>query len=476
MAGKIQNEDVKSLSELTGAGGSVSQLPNDSKIYVSSNSLNDQLSVLLTSGAIANKEVASIAKKISTPANPASGYVKIYAKSDDQIYVLTSGGTETAVSSSVTASSTVTFTNKSLDTTTTRFVDTTTATKKLAVDLSGATASTTTTIAFAQTTGRTISFQDATDTVVMRATTDSLTNKNLVAGSTAIVDGSDATKKITFLTSGSSSGGSTQIVSAATAANVITLPNETTTLMGSKLTTKGDLLTFSTVNARLGVGSDGQVLTADATQTLGVKWAAVSATGTVTSVAVTVPSFLSASGSPVTTSGTIAITLATETANTVFAGPTSGGAATPTFRALVAADIPTITSLFIGTAQTSNSVSTDTTFQEPSNAPSITFTPTVSGKYKIWCSLIHQGGTSGNEYYARLQSISGSPTSLQFHDSAFNAVATNEQQNVEVWRIDTLVAGTSYSYKVYMKGDTGTGTLNNSLAGNGTAIVAQRLE
>src|SRR5712671_6740374 len=30
----------------------------------------------------------------------------------------------------------------------------------------------------------------------------------------------------------------------------------------------------------------------------------------------------------------------TQTANTIFAGPTSGGAATPTFRAVVAADIP----------------------------------------------------------------------------------------------------------------------------------------
>jgi hypothetical protein len=63
-------------------------------------------------------------------------------------------------------------------------------------------------------------------------------------------------------------------------------------------------------------------------------------TGSVTSVAMSVPSFLSVTGSPITTSGTLAVSLATQTANTVFAGPGSGSAADPTFRALVAADIP----------------------------------------------------------------------------------------------------------------------------------------
>lgn len=62
--------------------------------------------------------------------------------------------------------------------------------------------------------------------------------------------------------------------------------------------------------------------------------------GTVTSVGLSLPSIFSVSGSPVTTSGTLTGSLATQTANTVFAGPTSGGAAAPTFRALVNADIP----------------------------------------------------------------------------------------------------------------------------------------
>lgn len=40
------------------------------------------------------------------------------------------------------------------------------------------------------------------------------------------------------------------------------------------LTTKGDLFTFTTVDARLGVGANGTVLTADSNETSGLKWAA----------------------------------------------------------------------------------------------------------------------------------------------------------------------------------------------------------
>lgn len=63
--------------------------------------------------------------------------------------------------------------------------------------------------------------------------------------------------------------------------------------------------------------------------------------GTVTSVGLSAPpSILSVSGSPVTTAGTLGLSLVTQTANTVWAGPTTGAAANPTFRALVAADLP----------------------------------------------------------------------------------------------------------------------------------------
>ena len=48
----------------------------------------------------------------------------------------------------------------------------------------------------------------------------------------------------------------------------------------SPLTTKGDLYTYSTADARLGVGTNGQVLTADSTAATGIKWAAASSTPT----------------------------------------------------------------------------------------------------------------------------------------------------------------------------------------------------
>jgi hypothetical protein len=47
----------------------------------------------------------------------------------------------------------------------------------------------------------------------------------------------------------------------------------------SPLTTKGDLFGHSTVDARIPVGADNTVLTADSAQTLGVKWATVSGSG-----------------------------------------------------------------------------------------------------------------------------------------------------------------------------------------------------
>jgi hypothetical protein len=62
--------------------------------------------------------------------------------------------------------------------------------------------------------------------------------------------------------------------------------------------------------------------------------------GSVSSVALAAPAIYTVTGSPITTTGTLTLTLATQTANFVWAGPASAGPTAPTFRALVNADLP----------------------------------------------------------------------------------------------------------------------------------------
>lgn len=80
---------------------------------------------------------------------------------------------------------------------------------------------------------------------------------------------------------------------------------------------KGDLAggTGANTAARLPVGTNGYVLTADSAEATGLKWAAVGGTGTVTSVDITAPAAgITASGGPVTASGSITLALADDLA------------------------------------------------------------------------------------------------------------------------------------------------------------------
>lgn len=149
----------------------------------------------------------------------------------------------------------------------------------------------------------------------------------------------------------------------------------TTTGIGiGAVTTKGDLLGYGTFPTRLGVGTNDQILIADSTQTLGVKWGSsignltVTGTATIGTLAVTgivtngtffagavggtptAPTFRAIAANDLpgllndTNFGNVTITssltLPNQNANLVYAGPTTGAGNHPTFRSLVVADLP----------------------------------------------------------------------------------------------------------------------------------------
>lgn len=117
--------------------------------------------------------------------------------------------------------------------------------------------------------------------------------------------------------------------------------------------------------------------------------------GTVLSVGLGAPAEFTVSGSPVTTTGTLTLTKAAQAANLVWAGPSAGGPLAPTFRSLVAADLPAIAwSAVLAGGNTSGNN-----------------TPTITNDQEILFSTgIRIGGGGGSSAAAAASAISIGPT------------------------------------------------------------------
>lgn len=211
---------------------------------------------------------------------------------------------------------------------------------------------------------------------------DADTGTDLVGASVFVDQGSLADTGWVQTTNAPITIGSSNIVfaqfsgaGAYTAGTGLTLTGNTFSLTSPVATTLGGtgLGSIGSANQILGVntgatGLEYKTVTAGTGISITPSAGAITIANTgVTSVALSLPSFLTVSGSPVTTTGTLTATLASQTANTVFAAP-NGSAGAPTFRALVSADIAGLNGLRY---YTENSTA-------PTNAPTAASTGAVA--------------------------------------------------------------------------------------------------
>jgi hypothetical protein len=123
-------------------------------------------------------------------------------------------------------------------------------------------------------------------------------------------------------------------------------------------------LPLSSINVNTlssGAATSGYVPTANGSG--GIAWAAAPGSGTVTSVALSLPAIFSVSGSPVTGSGTLTASLASQSAGRVFASPV-GSSGTPSFRVLDPTDLPAMVGASSGSGGTLGAVPAPTAGQQ----------------------------------------------------------------------------------------------------------------
>ena len=130
----------------------------------------------------------------------------------------------------------------------------------------------------------------------------------------------------------------------------------------------------------------------------------------------------------------------------------------------------------VGTPATSNSGAfNNASYVTPTNSPSASITPTVTGTFKISCSFAWQADSTSSTPFFKIIASSGSPTVVFSQIAVFNnAVATKDTMGY-VYMIATLTASTAYTFTLQAKCGTGNLNMVNGDLDNGCAILIERL-
>lgn len=285
---------------------------------------------------------------------------------------------------------------------------------------------------------------------------------------------------------GGAGGSATTIQAIAGPGYVVTLAGGTTQTISRNTTFSGTVVLGSSATATTPATSDNSTAVATTAWVKAQGYGTSSASGTVSSVGLSLPNIFTVSGSPVTTSGTLTGSLATQNANKIFAGPTTGADASPAFRALVAADIPDISATYL-TASTAASTYLALTGGTISSNLTISGNLTVNGTTTTISSTtlsiadknieLAKGSTTDaaadgggiSLYGASTYSLTWVSSTSSWTSSANFDILTGKTYKIAG---TTVLSGTSLGSGVTGSSLTSVGTLTSGSLGSGFTTVA----